>query len=151
MSYTVATVPKGFAIAFPTEKKDDVSAANGYVHLLDACEYDTLEEAIKALEKRNEEIEQKRSSSLVIISQGLKTIVTHDGDMNQILAALTKFICETMSKGGFTFSQIDRMIDLVMEHMDNLAEQQSKTFNDLKDAIENPFDDMEVFDDDELL
>ena len=151
MSYTVAIVPNGFAIAFPTEKKDDVSAANGYVHLLDACEYDTLEEAIAALEKKNEEIEQKRSSSLVIVSQGLKSIVTHDGDMNQILAALTKFICETMSKGEFTFSQIEKMIDLVMEQMDNLAELQSKTFNDLKDVIDDPFDDMEVFDDDELL
>ena len=141
MSYTVATLPKGYAVAFDTDDLDEVIKTKGYTQLLDMEQMDGWEEAVLEMERRNESIERKRNSSLMIVSQGLHSIVNVNGDMNQVLASVTKFICETLSKGGFTFSQIDRMIDLIMEHMDNLAELQSKTFDDLKDALENPFDD----------
>ena len=147
MSYTVATLPKGFAIAFDTKDLDKVTKTPGYMQLMNIEQKDGWEEALFEMERRNEEIERKRNSSLLIVSQGLHSIVNVNGDMNQVLASVTKFICETLSRGGFTFSQIDRMIDLVMEHMDNLAELQSKTFNDLKEIVEE--EDYEFYDDDE--
>ena len=140
MNYTVATLPKGYAIAFATDDLAEVVKANGYTQLMDISHLNDWEEAINEMNRRNEEIEQKRNSSLVIVSQGFHSIANVSGDMNHILAALTKFICDTLSKGGFTFSQIDRMIDFVMQHMDNLAELQSKTFNDLKDVVEEDYE-----------
>lgn len=137
MSYTVATLPKGFAIAFDTKDLDKVIKTHGYMQLMNIEQKDGWEEAVFEMERRNEEIERKRNSSLLIVSQGLHSIVNVHGDMNQVLASLTKFICETMSKGEFTFAQIDCMIDLVMNHMDNLAELQTKTFRDLKDVLDD--------------
>lgn len=147
MSYTVATVPNGFGIIFPTEKTLDVCQSNGYTHLLEPREFKSIEEAISELNSRNEEIEHMRSSSLFITSQGLNSIINYEGDMNHILAALTKFICQSLSNGAIGFSQADQMIDIVMNHMDNIAESQSETFKHLfhVEEVEN----YEVYDDDE--
>lgn len=147
MSYIVATLPKGYAVTFAANELDKVITANGCTQLNDMQHIEKIEDAIGEMNRRNEEIEQKRNSSLVIVSQGLHSIVNVNGDMNQVLASVTKFICETLSRGGFTFSQIDKMIDLLMQHMDNLAEQQAKTFNDLKEIVEE--EDYEFYDDDE--
>ena len=147
MSYTVATLPKGYAIAFASDDMAKVVKAHGFTQLLDIEEKTGWEEAVLEVERRNEEIELKRNSSLVIVSQGRRSIVNCDGDMNQILAAVTKFICESLNKGNISFAQADRMIDLVMQHMDNLAEIQTKTFKDLSSVEEEQ--NYEVYDDDE--
>lgn len=135
MSYVVATLPKGYAIAFASEHMDDVIAANGFIQLNEVEVKERWEDAIIAMEARNEEIERKRNSSLMIVSQGLHSIYNVNGDRAQILAALTKFICETMSKGEFTYTQVDQMITYVSEHLDRLMDSQTDTFNRLKDAV----------------